>query len=177
MFDVELGHAVPFQGRVVALWWDARSVPERDNVEFRRELAGVPKGPGVYAVTGHHDAGASPGVLYIGKSDDLATRMPASAQEQLSEEHADGQWLLCSDVWELTVRWARVSEEVLEQVERLLILSHSPIFNSQGVRRGEPRPEEYDLIVLNAGRKGPLCPIVAGAYQASWRNRTGSIVP
>ena len=90
---------------------------------------------------------------------------------------AEGQWLLCSDVWELTVRWARLSEKVLDQVERLLILSHSPIFNSQGVRRGEVRLEDYDLIVMNAGRKGPLCPIVAGAYQASWRNRTGQIGP
>jgi hypothetical protein len=175
MFDVDLGQAVPFQTRLVALWWDAHSIPERDNVDFPTELARVPKEPGVYAVTGRHEAGSSPGVLYIGQATNLSTRMPTSAYESLSEVHANGQRLLCSDVWDLTVRWARLSADLLDGVERLLIMSHSPPFNSQGVRRGEPPPEEYDLVVMNAGRKGPVFPIVAGAYQASWRNRRGPI--
>jgi hypothetical protein len=149
MFDVHLGQAVPFQTRLVALWWDAHSIPERDNVDFSSELAGVPEGSGVYAVTGRHEGGSGPGVLYIGQARDLATRMPTSAYESLSEVHANGQRLLCSDVWDLTVRWARLSADLLEGVERLLIMSHSPPFNSQGVRRGEPRSEEYDLVVMN----------------------------
>src|SRR5882672_2438936 len=126
MFDVDLGQAARFQTRLVALWWDAHSIPERDNADFPSELAGVPKGPGVYAVTGRHEAGSSPGVLYIGQATDLSTRMPTSAYESLSEVHANGQRLLCSDVWDLTVRWARLSADLLDAVERLLIMSHSP---------------------------------------------------
>jgi hypothetical protein len=56
-------------------------------------------------------------------------------------------------------------------------MSHSPPFNSQGVRRALPSDLEYEIIAMNAGRKGPLLPIVAGAYQAPWRNRGGDISP
>src|SRR5262245_55103649 len=136
MFEVDLGQAVAFHVRLVALWWDARSFPERDDVDVRSELSGVPQGPGVYAVTGRHDAFSGHGVLYVGQASDLSTRMPTSIHECLSELHADGQRMLCSDVWDLTARWARVSADLLGGVERLLILSHSPPFNSQGVRRG-----------------------------------------
>jgi hypothetical protein len=52
MFEVDLGQPVPFQARLVALWWDARSVPERDDVGLRSALSQVRQGPGVYAVTG-----------------------------------------------------------------------------------------------------------------------------
>lgn len=173
MFEVDLGQEVAFQGRLVTLWWDARAIRERDDVDVRSELLGVPQEAGVYAVTGRHDAFSGHGVLYVGQAIDLATRMPASIYECLSEVHANGQRLLCSDVWDLTARWARVSPALLGGVERLLILSHSPPFNSKGVRRGSSLPEDYDLIVMSGGRKGPLFPIVSGAYQTEWRNRSG----
>jgi hypothetical protein len=176
MFDVKLGEAVTSQVRFVALWWEARSIPERDDVDFRAELAKVP-GSGVDAVTGRHDAHHSPGVLYIGKGVDLSMRRPTSAYEGLTEDHANGQRLLCSDVWDLTIRWARLSAALLVPVERLLIMSHSPLFNSRGVRREEPNSDEVDLVIMNAGRKGPLLSIVAGAYQAPWHNLSGPIGP
>ena len=174
MFDVELGEAVDFEGRLASLWWDAHSIPEHDEVDFRAELANlVPPAPGVYAVTGRHDGGSGIRVLYIGQATDLSARMSTSAYESLSERHANGQRLLRSDVWDLTIRWARVSAALLNHVERLLIMSHSPPFNSQEVMRSEPAADEEHLIIMNAGRKGPLIPIVAGAYQATWRDRRG----
>jgi len=172
MFDVDLGRAVRSRARFVALWWDARSIPENDKVDFRK-LEGVPKASGIYAVTGRHDAGSGPRVLYIGTAKNLFQRMPRSAYTNLSETHAKGQRLLRSDVWDLTIRWARLSPGLLRQVERLLIMSHSPPFNSQSVLLSEPTKKERDLVIMNAGRRGPLFPIVAGAYQATWRDRHG----
>ena len=39
---------------------------------------------------------------------------------------------------------------------------HSPPFNSQHARRGEASAEEQKLVIMNAGRKRPPFPIVAG---------------
>ena len=178
LFKVTLGDAVVKQARFVALWWDSRVIPDRHNVALSQELSEVPHSSGVYAVTGRHDARSGQGVLYVGRADDLPTRIVTSVQDSLSEQHANGQRTLFSDVWDLTVRWARVSTALLTSIERLLIMSHSPPFNSQLVRRVKPTDVEHDLIVMNAGRKGPILPVIAGAYQADgWENSAGPIDP
>jgi hypothetical protein len=178
VFNVTLGDAVTQMARFVALWWDSRAIPDRDDVNLAHELSDVPRSSGVYAVIGRHDAHSGQAVLYVGKGIDLQNRIVASVRESLSEEHANGQRALFSDVWDLTIRWARVAPPLLDSVERLLIMSHSPPFNSQGVRRAEITEAENDLVVMNAGRKGPLLPIVAGAYQtAGWRNSGGRVGP
>lgn len=178
MFTVKLGGVVVRRARFVALWWDSLALSDRHDVDLPGELARVPKASGVYAVTGRHDAHHGPGVLYIGKGKDLPRRIVTSVKKSLSEEHASGQRLLFSDVWDLTVRWARVESFLLHSVERLLIMSHSPLFNSQIVRRVKPTDAEHDLVLMNAGRKGPILPIIAGAYQADgWQNSTGPIGP
>lgn len=178
MFEVSLGDAVNYPARFVALWWDARALPERHDIDLATELRGVPKTSGVYAVTGRHDAHSGQAVLYIGRATDLSTRIVASVRDSLSEEHANDQRTLFSDVWDLTVRWAKLAPHLTDGVERLLIMSHSPPFNSQIVRRAAPTVAEHDLVVMNAGRKGPLLPIVAGAFQAGgWHNANGPIGP
>lgn len=171
-FVVDVGQSVSHAARFVALWWHAHAIPERHEVDFGAELLNiVPSGSGVYAATGRHDTKPGGGVLYIGMASDLATRVPTSIAETLGEKHANGDIMLFSDVWDLTVRWAEVSEQVRASVERILIMSHSPPFNGQWVRRQFATKEEHDLVVMNAGRKGPLLPIVAGAYQAAgWDN-------
>jgi hypothetical protein len=178
VFEVSLGNVVNHSARFVALWWDARAIPECHNVNFASVLDGVPQSSGVYAISGRHDASSGQSILYIGKANDLSTRIVASVHESLSEVHAKGQRTLFSDVWDLTVRWARASEELITAVESLLIMSHSPLFNSQGVRRTVATSAEHDLVIMNAGRKGPLLPVVAGAYQAEgWHNLNGTLGP
>lgn len=177
MFDISLGDVRTVPARFVALWWDAHVIPEQHKPDLRAAVSQAFSDPGVYAITGHHDSQSGHGVLYIGKADVLSQRLPKSIQEHLSETHGNGQRLLYSDVWNLTIRWARLSQSLLISVEKLLIMSHSPPFNSHGVRRGQVESAEYDLIVMNAGRKGPILPIVAGAYQAPWQNKGGPIGP
>jgi excinuclease UvrABC nuclease subunit len=178
MFDVRLGSSVAMHARIVAMWWDSRAVPDRHDVDLRNLVRDAPKESGVYAITGRHDANAGETALYIGRAEDLSTRIVQSIHDSLSETHANGQRTLFSDVWNLTVRWARLELNLIESAERLLILSHSPPFNSQGVRRMQARQDEYDMFIMNAGRKGPLLPVVAGAYQSpGWRNLSGPVGP
>jgi len=178
MFDVVIGDSIAYQARLVALWWDARVIPERHDVDLKSSLQDLPENPGIYAVTGRHDASAGERVLYIGQATDLSSRVVASVKDCLFEQHHGGQRLLFSDIWNLTVRWARLAEPLIDSTERVLIMSHSPPFNSQIVRRTQPRPDEHDLLIMNAGRKGPLLPLASGAYQAwGWRNREGLITP
>jgi len=131
----------------------------------------------VYAVSGRHDAQAGETVLYIGKADNLRARVPRSLTKSLYEDHAFGQRTLYSDIWDLTIRWARLEIDLIEPIERLLLMSHSPPFNSQLVRLEPPKVREHPYVVMSAGRKGPLLPIVAGAYQAPWQNGNKMIHP
>lgn len=175
-FKVRLGEAVGLDARVIALWWDARRVAEWDAGSLNPALKDVPAASGVYAVTGHHDAHHAEGLLYFGKAKNLSERVPDSIRDCLSEKHASGQELLFSDIWDLTIRWARLEVTLLADVEELEIMSHSPLFNSQGVRRKTAQATQLDLIIMNAGRKGPLLPILAGAYQApGWDNNGRTI--
>jgi hypothetical protein len=173
-FDVRLSGAMRCTVRMVALWWDSRPIPPQHEVKLRTLLKGLPKESGVYAITGRHDAHRGDGVLYVGQATHLDTRVLRSAEGRLLEIHANGDVRMCADIWDLTIRWARLSAGLLSAVERLLIVSHVPPFNSQQVseivRRRGPSEAERDLVVMSAGRKGPLLPIVAGAYQSPWRD-------
>jgi hypothetical protein len=100
-----------------------------------------------------------------------------SSRGKLVERFEGGDAKLYSDVWDLTVRWARLDEAILGQVESVLIHAHVPPFNSQQVsenrRRSGPGDTCLDLVVMNAGRNGPLLPVMAGAYLASWTDSSG----
>lgn len=173
MFEVNLRGAISRRARYIALWWDALAVPERNQADFNLLLKGLPEEPGIYAVSGRRDASVGPCVLYVGKATNLSKRTVSSFRKTLSETHFGGQQIVTADVWDLTIHWARLRKDLHTPVERLLIMSHSPPFNSQVVRRSTPRKDELDLIVMSAGRKGPLLPIVAGAYQSVWKNKNG----
>src|SRR5262245_40706510 len=87
MTEVSLGQEVSCPARFIALWWNAHPLPARDNVDLELELskAEVRKAPGVYAVTGHHDALGGPAVLYVGKGGKVAGRMKTSIHDWLFE--------------------------------------------------------------------------------------------
>jgi hypothetical protein len=137
-------------------------IPPGHEIKLSTILQGLPPEPGLYAITGRHDVHAGGGVLYIGQAERLDQRVLASSEAHLFETHEEQveRYLrMTADVWELTVRWARLSANLLYAVERLLI---------SGARTKGPLEDEKDLVVMSAGRKGPLLPIVAGAYQCSW---------
>jgi hypothetical protein len=173
-FDVNLYGEVPGAARFVALWWDSRPIPPQHDLRLGDLLRGLPGAPGLYAITGRHDAHAGGGMLYIGQATTLAARVLQSAEGHLLEIHHGKDVRMYADVWDLTVRWARLDAHLLDAVERLLIMSHVPPFNaqlvSQQIRCEGPPDAERDLVVMSAGRKGPLLPIVAGAYQSRWRD-------
>jgi hypothetical protein len=100
MFEVNLGTEIIRQARFVALWWEARTIPEKHDADLESVVADAPSGPGVYAVTGHHDAQSGQRVLYVGQASQLSVRIARSIRESLSELHANNQRLLYSDVWD-----------------------------------------------------------------------------
>jgi len=171
MLDIKIGDATRLEARVVALEWTAHTVPDDDAEALGLTGIEVPRASGVYALTGRHDTHHSDSVLYIGQGDDIASRMPSSVRDHVCEMNKRTVAGFYSDVWDLTLRWAELSVGLLASVERLLLMSHSPAFNSQLVRRDGPRDDELDLLIFNAGRKGPLLPIVAGWYLTEWKRR------
>lgn len=178
MFEVRLGSSVSVQARFITLWWDARAIPDQHDAISTTLISDLPDVSGIYAVTGRHDAQGGESVLYIGQATSLVGRIGTSMRETLTELHANDQRTFFSDIWNLTIRWARLDPNLLDSTERILIMSHSPPFNSQLVRRQGTRADEHDIVVMNAGRKGPLAPVAAGAYQsAGWRNLNGLMRP
>ena len=123
-FDVRLYGAARRTARFVALWWDERSIPPGHEVGLRPLLKDVPSASGVYAITGRHYAHPGGGVLYVGQASRLKERVLKSAEGRLHERSGDGVVQMSADVWDLTIRWARLSSSLVDSVERLLIMSH-----------------------------------------------------
>lgn len=159
------GEVVGRACRVVALDWHSRLLT--DGIDDN-ELPEVARSPGLYAFEGCHDASPSGAILYIGQSGhrnarSLSKRLPESLG-RVWRRCSDGKMRLHSDVWDVTVRWATILDQgLIAPVERLLIAAHSPSFNKQHTRENAKR-EDHDLLVLNAGKKGRLMPVVFGAY-------------
>ncbi len=179
-FVVKFGATVPGAVRVVGLRWCAWDIPEDDRANVGKLLELLPPSPGVYAITGRHDALSGKSVLYIGEAGrpskrkskqkrNLAERVLVSVEDHLRGVAPGADPELYSDVWDITVRWAKVRRDLVDGVEELLIMMHSPPFNSLKVRRADLNPRYRDLVVMNAGRKGPILPIVAGHYFGHWQ--------
>jgi len=171
--SISVGSAVSAKVRVAGLRWRAWDVQEKDEADFGHLVQHLPERPGVYAVTGRHDATSGKGVLYIGEAGraperTLRHRVPASVGEVLLGGKPGATYTLYSDVWDLTIRWAELTSDLIDGVEELLIMIHSPPFNSKKVRKADLKPEYQDLLVMSSGRKGPIIPIVAGAYFTDW---------
>ena len=68
-FTVNLYDAIRAQARYVALWWNEVPIPPGHEIKLSTILQGLPSEPGLYAITGRHDAYAGGGVLYIGQAE------------------------------------------------------------------------------------------------------------
>ncbi|MBX3269582.1 MAG: hypothetical protein KF729_04945 [Sandaracinaceae bacterium] len=156
---------VPFC--VCFLDWE---VVEIDSVKEVAELR-----RGVYCFEGRHDAHRSPGPLYIGQGAKVAKRIvlgPKTSGALFYYTDENGQIYPYSAAWDIVVRHARVSDESqndcdLDTVEDLLIKSHKPPYNNQGVNgainRGDSEKQAH-LILFNGGAKGHLLPVVSTLY-------------
>jgi hypothetical protein len=158
------GAAVDFTAKCIALEWRARKVEPDDRgcVKVEKLFSGI-KGKGVYMFEGRQDVHGAGTVLYIGqtkRTSSLPLRDRMTESFGLFQE--DG--VIFSDCSDLVIHWAAVSDvEYIDEIERALITSHAPPFNSTLVRRWY---EGRNLLVVNAGAKGGLLPVVATAYHA-----------
>lgn len=164
-WTLKYGEPVSLKADCVALEWRARRVvpDERGHVDVERLFSGI-EGKGIYCFEGRHDAHPQGAVLYVGQArrdtdEPLKSRMRQSFG--LFQERGE----LYSDVQDIVFRWAPVAETAqgyIDALESVLIVAHAPPFNAQEVRRwytGRP-----NLVVLNAGVKGRLHPVVAAIY-------------
>ena len=106
-------------------------------------------GAGIYLATGDQLLYGRGVLLYIGKTDrGFKQRLP---------EH---EWL-CGE-WSVEVYAATVDENLLDDVERLLIYFHSPLYNCANV--SEPPRLASPLRVFNTGRFWGLYPEVSSRH-------------
>lgn len=163
--SLKYGEPVPARAEYLALNWRARRVEpdERGHVDVERLFSGI-EGKGVYCFEGRHDAHPQGAVLYLGQA---ARDCDAPLRGRMRQSFGLFQErdILYSDIQDLVVRWAVVApdaETYIDDIESVLIVAHAPPFNAQEVRRwytGRP-----GLVVLNAGAKGRLHPVVAAIY-------------
>jgi hypothetical protein len=183
------GHPQPLAPatRAICLWWNSVEIPERK--DLRTVLQDIKNSgrddgralgePGVYAFEGSHDSRPHGGILYIGQvgadcetngakpSRTIEVRAGESfsrfAWTEKAKRGAEPDAGLFADVWNLRLRWASVATDCIAGVERLLIVGHAPSFNSKHVR-STLSEEAGNLVVMNAGAKGMLLPVLAGKY-------------
>ena len=177
-FNVEYGRATSDpKARFLPLWWERHQLdhdlPVKDNITNLREKLPV-KGAGLYAFIGYHDTQPTQAILYIGKTtvtQSLRARVPSSLRELLTDVwHSDdgAHRTFKSDCWDVAVHWTTLRRSNLaEAAESLLVMSHSPPFNGQLVRRREIATNSH-LIIVNTGQKGRLQPAVVGHAYSYW---------
>jgi hypothetical protein len=172
----------------VCLWWYSLSLPDSGIMNLdtvNGNAANGLNGPGVYVFEGSHDSRPEGGIIYIGQvgrgegphpthERDLRTRASESWKRftwsTKTGKGRSNEMGLYADVWRLTLRWAYVATDVIDDVEALLLRAHAPSFNAQEVRSELRSCRATELVVMNAGAKGRLLPVVAGKYfdEAFW---------
>lgn len=160
---------------VIALDWHARSIASSSGRYVGHdELVGGVEGKGVYVFEGRQDSHPERGILYVGQASSakLNDEALAARVKKSVGRFVDGRRLF-ADNYDIVLRWASVAkehEDLIDRIESMLIRSHCPGFNAQEVRGYYEGAS--NLLLMNAGAKGRLLPVVAGAYFAKgpWLN-------
>jgi len=162
------GRGVSRSSTVVALEWQRAPIDWHDAIGSL--LKDVPSDrSGVYAIEGSQDACTASHILYIGAAGvgqserSLRARISESLRRFVRETGLSSEPIEWSDTWNLVLRWAPLENDLVTPVERLLIRAHLPQGNSQEIVN-RSLTIDHELVVLNAGRKGPLLPVVASYY-------------
>ncbi|MBX3248695.1 MAG: hypothetical protein KF901_16075 [Myxococcales bacterium] len=166
MSDFEFGRCEKKEANVVVLQWHVFRADEPSNwslciKEAKELLAGQ---AGVYCIEGSHDARPTPGPLYIGETKrDFGERLSVVGSIGFFFFKRDKSSLESyADIWNLSIRCAKVEQSVVGAVETLLIRAHKPNYNSKDIKG----TLSDDLLLLNVGRKGHLLPVVCSWYFA-----------
>jgi len=151
-----------YKCNIIALEWNFKKIPHPKNLdEAKTEM--MKNNSGVYVFEGCHDSRPEGGILYIGQSKEIVSRLDKSSLRIIWREN--GELGFFADVWDITLRWAVIEEKSVKAVESVLIRAHAPSFNSKEIRNVIPSDNEAkNLIIFNDGVKGRLLPIVAGHY-------------
>lgn len=180
--SLQWGRAVPAVMRCVALEWHSVPIHTVDGAVSHAEmLESVGEHCGVYAFEGKHDAFPGGAILYVGlargkgtsdRNAPLRKRIPDTFKRFAYRDTPRGQQRAFADCWDLVFHWAKADPGLIDDVESVLIRAHAPPFNAQEVR-GEL--DFTDLVVLNAGAKGRLIPVVSSLWHASdaWPESAG----
>jgi hypothetical protein len=153
---------------VASLHWRALQLATKSDAEIAEWIAQAAE-PGVYAFEAWIDSQGTRSIIYIGSSKRTVKERLGDVRSSLGliglflKDHFE-PW---SDVSDVTIRWATLDVNYIEDVESALIAAHSPAFNSKHARPGQLKPSVERLIIMNAGKKGRLLPTVAGAYYTS----------
>ena len=111
---------------------------------------------GVYQIYGIHISYGPDKLLYIGKSDDIMKRLG---------EH-DYRWLRKEQ--DLNYRYAAIDEkEYLDDIESLLIFTHSPFYNSSKV--SDFKVSKENIVIYNVGERETLVPEIPSRYWEIFR--------
>ncbi len=116
---------------------------------------------GIYQVYGNHPIYGSGVLIYIGMTADQ------SFGERIKQE----TWLTDDDIKPISIYVGRFDMndklssqqwiELTKMVEKLLIYSHSPAFNSSNINKSLGKEFE-NMLILNWGTRGNLLPEVSG---------------
>lgn len=157
-------------------WREVRLHKPRD-IEVARKRANEPDSSGhragIYAFEGHRSGLGERHVLYIGQGGTggkaLGNRIVESAATFMEQRTTPWYFYDFSD---LVVRFTHMDPNLVDAVEALQILAHSPPYNAQMVRGWARGAEDY--VVINAGAKGRLMPVLSTLY---YRDQIWNIPP
>ncbi|MCY2989671.1 MAG: hypothetical protein NTY19_17605 [Planctomycetota bacterium] len=112
-----------------------------------------PSGSGIYLATGDQPLYGRGVLMYIGRT-----------RRGFNHRLPEHEWL-CSE-WSVEIYAATVDEALIDDVERLLIYVHSPLYNCSNV--SEPPRLASPLRIFNIGRFWGLYPEVSSRH--AWAN-------
>jgi len=142
--------------KIITLDWKL-TVPEKK--AFAKYLLNVPEEPGLYQIYGWSETYGENALLYIGKANNLKTRLSQHFNEDSS----------ISRQQTLLIRYAEVEEKLfnLEALESILIAVHKPSMNSQNIN--SLRNIKEPVLIQNHGERGALNIQITNSY---WVDQT-----
>jgi hypothetical protein len=113
----------------------------------KKDYKDFPIESGVYQIYGSSPLYGIDTLLYIGQAKNLRKRI---------NDHLGNEENLIGRQANLSCRYAKVSEHLLDVVEQTLIVMYKPSFNSTGLKNVHPSVREKGYYIQNHGARGLL---------------------
>ncbi len=114
---------------------------------IKKDYLNFPTESGVYQIYGSSPLYGIDTLLYIGQAVDLKKRI---------KDHLGDQENVIGRQANLSCRYAKVQENLLDVVEQTLIVMYKPSFNSMGLKNVKPSVREKGYYIQNHGERGML---------------------